>query len=178
MQRRLQSKFPWVQYYTPVNEPLTTARFSGLYGIWYPHSKNELRFISMLLNQVKGIVLSMKAIREINPLARLVQTEDLSKTHSTPSLSYQADFENKRRWLTYDLLCGKLDEKHFFWDYFIDLGIREEDLRFFLENKCPPDIMGFNYYVTSERYLDENKQNYPISTHGGNGRKHMPMSKQ
>ena len=30
-------KFPWVQYYTPINEPLTTARFSGLYGLWYPH---------------------------------------------------------------------------------------------------------------------------------------------
>ena len=25
-------KFPWLEYYTPVNEPLTTARFSGLYG--------------------------------------------------------------------------------------------------------------------------------------------------
>ena len=32
-------KFPWLEYYTPVNEPLTTARFSGLYGLWYPHCK-------------------------------------------------------------------------------------------------------------------------------------------
>ena len=32
-------KFPWLEYYTPVNEPLTTARFSGLYGLWYPHNK-------------------------------------------------------------------------------------------------------------------------------------------
>lgn len=31
-------RYPWVNYYTPVNEPLTTARFSGLYGVWYPHA--------------------------------------------------------------------------------------------------------------------------------------------
>ena len=112
----------------------------------------------------------MQAIRKINPAAKLVQTEDLSKTHSTPLLAYQADFENKRRWLTYDLLCGKVNQHHFFWNYFISLGIPETDLQFFLDNTCPPDIMGFNYYVTSERYLDENIENYPACTHGGNGR--------
>ena len=161
-------KFPWLEYYTPVNEPLTTARFSGLYGLWYPHSKNELIFTKMLINQLKGVVLSMQAIRKINPNARLVQTEDLSKTHSTALLSYQADFENKRRWLTYDLLCGNVDQQHFFWNYFISIGIDIKDLEFFLKNPCPPNIIGFNYYVTSERYLDENIENYHCSTHGGN----------
>ena len=87
----------------------------------------------MLINQVKGIVLAMQAIRKINPNAQLVQTEDLSKTHSTPSLSYQADFENERRWLTYDLLCGKVDQQHFFWNYFISMGIRNRPGIFFRE---------------------------------------------
>ena len=31
------SAIPGSALYTPVNEPLTTARFSGLYGHWYPH---------------------------------------------------------------------------------------------------------------------------------------------
>ena len=92
-------QFPWIKYYTPVNEPLTTARFAGLYGFWYPHLKDEFHFLTMLLNQLEGIVLSMKAIREINPDAQLVQTEDIGKTHSTPLLQYQADFENHRRGL-------------------------------------------------------------------------------
>ena len=161
-------KFPWIEYYTPVNEPLTTARFSGLYGFWYPHIKDELSFFKMLINQLKGVVLSMQAIRKINPKAQLVQTEDLSKTHSTALLSYQADFENERRWLTYDLLCGKVDQQHFFWNYLISIGIDIKDLDFFLEDPCPPNIVGFNYYVTSERYLDENMENYHCSTHGGN----------
>ncbi|MGZ3918362.1 MAG: glycoside hydrolase, partial [Flavisolibacter sp.] len=35
--RSVAEEFPWIEYYTPVNEPVTTARFSGLYGLWYPH---------------------------------------------------------------------------------------------------------------------------------------------
>lgn len=164
------TEFPWIEYYTPVNEPLTTARFSGLYGVWYPHHYEASSFVKMLLNQLKGVVLSIQAIRTVNPNAKLVQTEDLAKTHSTSLLSYQALFENKRRWLTYDLLCGKVNRRHFFWNYFITLGIPEADLQFFLDNKCPPHTMGFNYYVTSERYIDENLEKYPACSHGGNGR--------
>jgi dTDP-4-dehydrorhamnose reductase len=167
---KVAAEFPWIEYYTPVNEPLTTARFSGLYGFWYPHHADEMSFVRMLLHQVKAIVLSMEAIRQVNPLAKLVQTEDLSRTHSTPHLAYQATFENERRWLTNDLLCGKVDQQHFFWKYFTSIGIPQADLQFFLDHPCPPDILGFNYYVTSERYLDEKIENYHSGTHGGNGR--------
>jgi dTDP-4-dehydrorhamnose reductase len=165
---KVATKFPWIEYYTPVNEPLTTARFSGLYGLWYSHLRNDISFVKMLLNQMKAVVLSMQAIRKINPSAKLVQTEDLGKTYSTPALQYQANFENIRRWITYDLLCGNVKPGHAMWKHFVRLGIPERSLNFFIENKCPPDIMGFNYYITSERYLDENIKNYPSHTHGGN----------
>lgn len=106
-------RFPWIEWYTPVNEPLTTARFSGLYGLWYPHHCNEKSFFIMLLNEIKATILCLKAIRTVQPAAKLIQTEDLSKTHSTLLLSYQATYENHRRWLTYDLLCGRVNESHF-----------------------------------------------------------------
>src|SRR5215218_576771 len=89
-------KFPWIEYYTPVNEPLTTARFSGLYGIWYPHNTDDRSFLLMLLHELKATVLAMQEIRKINPRAKLVQTEDLGKTYSTPLLKDQARFENER----------------------------------------------------------------------------------
>lgn len=168
--RQVATKFPSLEYYTPINEPLTTARFSGLSGFWYPHAADDLSFATMLLNQLKGVVLSMKEIRKINPAAKLIQTADLAKTHSTETLKYQALFENNRRWLTYDLLCGKVNEQHPLWDYFLKIGIQEKDLAFFQENPCVPDIIGLNYYVTSERYLDENLSEYPPFTHGGNGK--------
>ena len=168
--KQVAERFPWIIYYTPVNEPLTTARFSGLYKLWYPHGSNDKHFVEMLLNQLKGIVLSMHEIRKINPGAKLVQTEDLGKTYSTPLLKYQAKFENERRWLTYDFLSGRVDEKHPLWKYFKRHHIPEEDLLFFKENPCVPDIFGFNHYVTSERFLDEKKHLYPKHTHGGNKR--------
>lgn len=160
--------FPWLEYYTPVNEPLTTARFSGLYGLWYPHATNDISFARMLINQMKAVVLAMKAIREINPHAKLIQTEDLGKTYCSKRLYYQATFENERRWLSFDLLCGKVKPGHRMWAYFKRLGIPEESMEFFTENPCPPDVMGFNYYVTSERYIDENLSKYPECTYGGN----------
>lgn len=166
--KQVAEEFPWINYYTPVNEPLTTARFSGLYGLWFPHASDDRSFLKMLINELKGTVLAMKEIRKINPAARLVQTEDLGKTYSTPLLKYQADFENERRWLTYDLLCGNVTPKHFLWNYFLDNDIPVADVWFFQENKCTPDIFGFNYYVTSERFLDEKTWLYPEHTIGGN----------
>jgi dTDP-4-dehydrorhamnose reductase len=163
-------EFPWLEYYTPVNEPLTTARFSGLYGLWYPHRRNDLAFVKILSNEIRGIILSMKEIRKINPAAKLVQTEDLGKTHSRRALKYQAEFENERRWLTYDLLCGKVDRHHPLWSYLRSSGLSERELCFFLENPCVPDIAGFNYYVTSERFLDERIDQYPRHLWGGNKR--------
>ena len=162
-------QFPWIKDYTPVNEPLTTSRFSGLYGHWFPHKKNDVSFIVMLLNQLKGTILAIKEIKKINPAARFVQTEDLGKTYSTALLSYQANFENQRRWLTYDILCGKFDNQHPLWGYFLRLGINLQELQFFIDNPCPPDIIGVNHYITSERYLDDHIENYPERHVGGNG---------
>lgn len=163
-------QFPHLNYFTPVNEPLTTARFSGLYGLWYPHATDDTSFLKILLNQLKGVVLSMQAIRRINPAAKLVQTEDLGKTYSTKPLQYQASFENERRWLTYDLLCGKVDRQHKLWRYLLKNKITEKELVFFQENICVPDVFGFNHYLTSERFLDGRLNRYPRHTHGGNGR--------
>ncbi len=161
-------QFPWLEYFTPINEPLTTARFSGLYGLWYPHAMNDVSFAKMILNQVQAIILAMSEIRKINPAAKLIQTEDLSKTFSSPLIKYQATFENERRWLTYDLLLGKVKAGHPMWSYFLRLGIPEKRLHFFIDNATTPEVAGFNYYVTSERFLDEDKSKYPASSHGGN----------
>ncbi|MEP0902941.1 family 1 glycosylhydrolase [Nodosilinea sp. FACHB-13] len=164
------TRYPWLEYYTPVNEPLTTARFSGLYGHWYPHAQDDQSFIRALINQCRGVALSMEAIRRINPAAKLVQTEDLGKTFGTPLLSYQIAFENERRWLSFDLLCGRVDRSHELWDYLRQSGAEESDLDWFLDHPCSPDIFGINRYLTSDRFLDERLDRYPPHTHGGNGK--------
>jgi dTDP-4-dehydrorhamnose reductase len=163
-------RYPWVNHYTPINEPLTTARFSGLYGHWYPHGHDDATFVRVLLNECRAVVLSMRAIRATNPSALLIQTDDLGKTFSTPLLAYQADLENERRWVTFDLLCGCLTPDRPMWGWLLSQGVSDADLRWFLRNPCPPDIIGINHYLSSERYLDEDLDRFPLDTHGGNGR--------
>ena len=166
-------RYPWVEDYTPVNEPLTTARFSGLYGHWYPHGRDDGTFARALVVQCRAVALAMAmaVIRTVTPGAWLVQTEDLGKTFSTPRLSYQADWENERRWLSLDLLCGRVGPDHPLWGYLRGAGgIAAAELEWFRARPCPPDLLGINYYPTSERYLDENLERYPSWTHGGNGR--------
>jgi dTDP-4-dehydrorhamnose reductase len=168
--RAVAERYPWVEAYTPVNEPLTTARFSGLYGHWYPHGRDDRTFARALLNQCRATVLAMRAIRRVNPGARLVQTEDLGFVRSTPGLAYQADFENERRWLGFDLLAGRVVSGHPLYGYLLRAGIAQGELAGFAERPCPPDLYGINYYVTSERFLDGRLSLYPDRPHGGNGR--------
>ncbi len=168
--RAVAERFPWLDAYTPVNEPLTTARFSGLYGIWYPHGRDDATFIRCLLNQCKGTALAMLEIRRVNSAARLIQTEDLGKIHATRKLRYQSEFENERRWLSWDLLCGKVDRHHRLWSYLRKFGASEEEILWFKDNGCSPDVLGLNYYVTSERFLDDDVSQYPEHLIGSNGK--------
>ncbi len=126
-------------------------------------------FLHALVNQCRAIVLAMRAIRTITPNAQLVQTEDLGRVFSTPALSYQAEFENQRRWLSLDLLFGRVGRDHPWYDTLLTNGIDERDLALLLEGNCRPDIVGINHYVTSDRYLDESVNKYPLDTYGGNG---------
>jgi dTDP-4-dehydrorhamnose reductase len=120
------------------------------------------------MNQIKGTVLSMAAIRSHRPDAMLVQTEDLGYTRAVPALRYQADFENQRRWLTFDLLCGMVDQYHPLAAYLLKFGVTPNELRWLVEHHCRPDLLGLNYYILSQRYLDDDPA--LLDGSGGNGR--------
>ncbi|HEX8300116.1 sugar nucleotide-binding protein [Sphingomonas sp.] len=159
-------RYDWVRDWTPVNEPLTTARFSALYGHWYPHHRDERSFWLALLNQVEGVRLSMRAIRTVRPDARLIQTDDLGRTWATVPLRQQAAFNNSRRWMGWDLLCGRVTPGHAMWERLVGHGFRDQ-LRSFADDPCPPDVIGVNHYLTSDRFLDHRMQRYPAWAAGG-----------
>ncbi|KQO69941.1 hypothetical protein ASF22_17695 [Methylobacterium sp. Leaf87] len=167
---RVARRYPWLRQFTPVNEPLTTARFAGLYGHWYPHARSEAAFLRMAVNQCKATLLAMRAIRRLIPAARLVQTEDIGRTFSTPALAGQAAYENARRWLSLDLLCGRVDPAHPWYGRLIDHGVPAADLALLATGEGAPGLIGVNHYLTSERYLDGRLRAYPAASRGGNGR--------
>lgn len=153
-------RYPHVRDWTPVNEPLTTARFSCLYGHWYPHRADETALWTALLNQIDATRASMRAIRAINPDARLIQTDDLGEAVSTPETAAQCRFENHRRWLTWDLLGGTVVPGHPLWGRIADHGLADR-LRAIAEDPCPADVIGINHYLCSNRYLTHRRDRHP-----------------
>lgn len=167
--QQVAARYPWVTRFTPVNEPLTTARFSGLYGHWYPHQRSNHAFVRALINQLRGVIGAMRAIREVSPDARLYQTEDCGSTSGWGAARGQAAHDGARRWLTFDLLTAGLVPGHPLLDFLRGSGLTPEDEAFFQQQDVRPCLLGLNYYLTSDRYLDDRMDRYPAVYHGGNG---------
>jgi dTDP-4-dehydrorhamnose reductase len=167
---RVARRYPWVETWTPVNEPLTTARFSCLYGHWYPHQREIGAMWRALANECHATALAMEAIRASIPAAKLMVTEDLGKTFSTERLAYQAEHENERRWVSLDLLTGRVVEGHAFLRSMLRNGVPEPVLEALAGGAGMPDLLGINHYLTSERFLDHRLKRYPGIEPGSNGR--------
>ena len=160
-------RYPSITDYTPINEPQTTGRFACLYGHWFPHHRSMHSYLRSLVHQAKAIVLAMQAIRSVQPHARLIHTEDGGATSASASLqSYQQTREH-RRWLVTDLLCGHLTHQHPLFSFLLEHGLDEQEILWFADNPCPPSILGINYYVTSDRFLDDRLHLYPEHLPGG-----------
>ena len=164
---QLAKRYPWVTRYTPVNEPNTTSRFSCLYGHWYPHHRSIESYLRALLTEVKATVLSMQAIRTVQPHAELVYTEDGGGIFGTAATESIREARSDRRWLGTDLLCGLVTPGHAMYEALQQHGIEEREIAWFSENVCPPSVIGLNYYLTSDRFLDDRLHLYPASAGGG-----------
>ncbi|MEO7364937.1 MAG: family 1 glycosylhydrolase [Sphingomicrobium sp.] len=166
---KVAKRYPWIETWTPVNEPLTTARFSCLYGHWYPHKRDINAMLRATVIQCLGTARAMQAIRAVNPDAQILVTEDIGKSFATDELSYQARHENERRWLSLDLLTGRVVEGHPFYRWLRKLAASEAELDELATGEATPNIIGFNHYLTSERFLDHRINRYPDVVPGSNG---------
>lgn len=148
-------RFPWVERWTPINEPLTTARFSTLYGYWYPNLREHRAFGRAMVNQARAILLGFERIRRIVPSAQLILTEDLQgfTAGDDASADYVAH-KRERAFLSLDLVSGNVRPGHALWDYLTrSCGIGALELERLRRLGRRPDLMGWNYYPNSERLV-------------------------
>ena len=164
-------RFPAIRSWIPVNEPLTTARFSGLYGWWGPGGRDHGTFVRILLAQCLAQRAASRAIRARRPGARILVTEDMGSTTGTPDVRDNVHNDTLRRWLTFDLLTGRVHRRHPLYGYLAAQLEDTDDLDLLHRDPEPPDILGLNYYVTSDRHLDHRLERYPEHLHGGDGRR-------
>jgi len=150
-------RFPWVKRWTPINEPLTTARFSTLYATWYPNRFfDDEAFGRAIVNEALGIALACERIREVVPDATFLLTEDLqSFTAADEHVAAYVDHKRDRMYLSCELLQGRIVDGHPMERYLRErCGVPRADLEALARRPQPPDVMGWNYYPNSERWLE------------------------
>ena len=157
-------RFPWIERWTPINEPLTTARFSTLYGVWYPRARDDHAFGRAMLNQARAILLGFARIRRVVPAAQLMLTEDLQGfVAGDPAVNDYVAHKRERAFLSLDLLCGNVRPGHALWRYLTcECGLSARELDDLRRLARPPDLMGWNYYPNSERYVSSSRHGTPF----------------
>src|SRR5438552_2700674 len=77
------ARFPWVQFYTPVNEIYVCAKLSTLDGLWNERKKDDDRaFVMALQHLCKANLLAIEAILKVRPDAIFIQSESAEYFHS------------------------------------------------------------------------------------------------
>jgi beta-glucosidase len=156
--RAFAEHYPWVRYYTPVNEIYVTALFSASYGWWNERMMSDAAFVANIKHCVKASILSMRAILDLRPDAIFIYSESTEYVHpGSPDMVTHALFMNERRFLSLDMLFGH-DVSATMFRYLLNAGMTTEEYVWFrdqrdLRSHC---IMGTDYYITNEHIIRSN----------------------
>jgi beta-glucosidase len=136
-----------VDKFTPLNEPLVTASFTGARAIWPPYESGDEGWARVIVGVSAGIQSAIKAIKSAQPSAIIAHVE---ATHvwetEDPDLVAHRDALRHRNFLPTDLILGRVTPDHVLYPWLIDMGIDAGILARFQE-PCPkPDLIGVNFY--------------------------------
>jgi beta-glucosidase/6-phospho-beta-glucosidase/beta-galactosidase len=147
-------RFPYLQYYTPINEIFITATFSGQYGWWNECLHSDGSFVTALKNLCRANILAMHEILKIQPNAVFIQSESSEYFHPVrPEVQKVANFLNQKRFLSLDLTYG-YPIKVMMYEYLLQNGMTPEEYHWFEHNQVSARcIMGNDYYATNEHLV-------------------------
>jgi beta-glucosidase/6-phospho-beta-glucosidase/beta-galactosidase len=153
--RAFAERYPWLTYYTPVNEIFVAATFSAKYGWWNECQRSDRAFVTAVHNMCKATVLAMRAILEVRPMAIFIQSESSEYFHpEKPSCVELADTYNETRFLSFDLTYGHPLNVRMF-EYLLDNGMTRDEYHWFGANhKKRHCVMGNDYYITNEHLVE------------------------
>jgi beta-glucosidase len=159
---RFAERYPWVRFYTPVNEMYIAAEFSAYYGWWNEKLTSHNAFVTALKHIVRANVEAMLTILKIRPDALFIQSESSEYTHAChPGLLDEAEMLNERRFLSLDLNYGRRISSGMY-EYVRDNGMSAEEYDFFLTHNLREHcVLGNDYYAANEHLLlDEDRKVY------------------
>ena len=147
-------RFPWVRFYTPVNEIFIAATFSAQFGWWNERLKSDRAFVNALKHLCQANVMAMHAILKERPDAIFIQSESTQYFHPDgPDCEDAARRFNEKRFLSFDLTYGH-HLNATVYEYLLDSGMTRDEYHWFLQHhvrsRC---VMGNDYYETNENLV-------------------------
>ncbi len=149
------TRYPYLQFYTPINEIFIAAMFSGQYGWWNECKSDEYSFVTALKHLCKANLLASQVIMKVQPETFFIQSESSEYFHAEdPSCQQQCDFLNQKRFLSLDLTYGHSVDVNTY-KYLIENGMTDKEYMWFHENQVIKSrcIMGNDYYITNEHMV-------------------------
>ena len=148
------TRYPWVRYYTPVNEIYVTAKMSAKDGVWNEQLKDDRAFVTAMKHLVAASILATHSIVRRRPDAIIVQSESAEYIHeATAAQSAEVRLINKQRLISLDLLYAFPPDADVFM-YLSDNGLTREEYQWFMAGEPPGyQIMGNDYYGRNEKIL-------------------------
>jgi beta-glucosidase/6-phospho-beta-glucosidase/beta-galactosidase len=148
-----------IRWYTPLNEPLINSLMCGMRALWPPYLRGDRGYIRIMLQIVKGILNTVDAIREVEPNSVLVHVEAAGLTRAVrEDLMALALEEQRRGYLSFDLLTGRLKPEHPLFTWLVRYGVPADDLLEIERRRLKLDVVGLNFYPqwsTKQIYLDQ-----------------------
>jgi beta-glucosidase/6-phospho-beta-glucosidase/beta-galactosidase len=131
----------------------------GKRGLWPPYLRGESGYIRIMLQLVKGIITTVEAIKEIDPASIMVHVEATGLSRAARrDLEVLAVEEQRRGFLCYDLLTGRVTHEHPLFSWLVYNGASPDDLSHIAGRAIELDVIGMNFYPqwsTQELHLDK-----------------------
>lgn len=136
-----------VRWYTPLNEPLVNALMCGKRALWPPYLRGDGGYIRIMLQLVKGILRTVDALKEVDPDSVMVHVEAAGLSRAARAdLEALAVEDQRRGFLSYDLLTGRVTPEHPLFTWLLRNGAGPDDLAAIARAAIPLEIMGLNFY--------------------------------
>jgi beta-glucosidase/6-phospho-beta-glucosidase/beta-galactosidase len=147
-------RYPWVRFYTPINEIYVTARMSAKDGLWNEQLKSDKAFVTAIKHLVAASTLATHGIARQRPDAVIVQSESAEYIHEAyASPSPEIALINKLRFVALDLLYAYPPDADVCL-YLFDNGLTREEYEWKMRGEPPGyQIMGNDYYGRNEHIL-------------------------
>jgi beta-glucosidase len=148
-----------VRWYTPLNEPIINSLMCGKRGLWPPYLRGEAGYIRIMLQLAKGILNTVEAIKQVDADTIMVHVEATGLNRAArQDLEVLAIEEQRRGYLCYDLLTGRVTHEHPLFPWLVYNGASPDDLSRIASRAIKLDVIGMNFYPqwsTQEIHVDK-----------------------